>query len=275
MRAETVGPGVERFAARTPTLPPATTTNSYALGRAEVLLVEPATPYEDEQREWLAWAREIASTGRRLVAIFVTHHHPDHVGGAALLSRELGLPLWGHAETAARLPDLRFARHLDEGDAIVLGEQRLQVLWTPGHAPGHLCLHDAASRTLIVGDMVASEGTILIAPGDGDLSVYLDQLARLADLDGALALPAHGAPIADPSALFRRYVAHRLMREQKVLAALAAGGGDLDALVARAYDDTAASLWAIAKLSLAAHLEKLAREGRATQRDGRWHPRAP
>ena len=56
---------MELFPARTPTLPPATHTNSYALGGREVLLVEPATPYEDERREWLAWARAFASPGAR------------------------------------------------------------------------------------------------------------------------------------------------------------------------------------------------------------------
>lgn len=270
MRPETVARGIERFAVRTPTLPPATTTNSYALGEGEVLLVEPATPYEDEQRAWLDWARGIAALGRHIVGIFVTHHHPDHVGGAAFLSRALSLPLWGHEATATLLPDLSFDRHLEDGEEIVLGARRWRCLLTPGHAPGHLCLHDPEAGILVVGDMVASEGTILIAPGEGDLAVYLEQLERLAQLEGTLALPAHGAPIAEPSRLFRHYVAHRLAREAKVVTALGAGGGDLDTLVARAYADTAASLWPIAKLSLTSHLEKLAREGRATHRDGQW-----
>src|SRR5580692_10127218 len=91
------------FAARTPALPPATHTNSYALGAREVLLVEPTTPHADEQRAWLAWARALPSTGRTPVAIFATHHHPDHVGGVDVLTRELGLPLWAHEMTASRV----------------------------------------------------------------------------------------------------------------------------------------------------------------------------
>ena len=55
-----IAPGYERFAALTPTLPPATHTNSYAIGTRDVLLVEPATPYEEERREWLAWAPLLA-----------------------------------------------------------------------------------------------------------------------------------------------------------------------------------------------------------------------
>jgi len=263
-------------AARTPTLPPATHTNSYALGARDVVLVEPATPYEGEQRAWLEWVRGLASAGRRPIAIVATHHHEDHVGGIDVLSRELALPVWGHAETAAQLPDVVFSRQLAEGDAIVLDgpiPERWEVLHTPGHAWGHVCLWDPDSRTVVVGDMVASKGTILIAPGDGDMGVYLAQLERLAQLGARLALPAHGEPIDEPTVLFRRYVEHRLLREAKALRSLPGEqepGATLEELVPVAYDDAPPGVWPIARLSLAAHLAKLAAEGRAQETEGRW-----
>jgi endoribonuclease LACTB2 len=260
--------GVESFAARTPTLPPATHTQSYALGEREVVLVEPATPYEDERREWLAWARGIASSGRRIVGLLATHHHPDHIGGLAFFAAELALPVWAHAETATRV-DVPVTRRLAEGDPLVLDgptPQRWQVLHTPGHAPGHVCLFSPELGDVVVGDMVASVGTIVVAPGDGDMAEYIRQLERLRDLGARRALPAHGAPIETPEQLFARYIAHRLMREQKVLEALRAGGphAALDALLPVAYADTARSAWPLARWSLQAHLEKLVREGRAT-----------
>lgn len=268
LRPRELGRHVAVFPARTPTLPPATHTNSYALGGQDVLLVEPATPYADEQREWLAWAREIATT-RRIVGILVTHHHPDHVGGAALLSRELALPLWAHALTADRI-DAPVARRLEDGERIDLGDTAWDVLHTPGHAPGHVCLLEPTTRVLVVGDMVASVGTILVAPGDGDMAVYLDQLRRLAALEGAVALPAHGDPIEAPTALFERYVAHRLAREEKLMAKLGAREATADELVAEVYDDVAPAVWPIARLSVEAHLEKLLRDGRVreTERAG-------
>jgi glyoxylase-like metal-dependent hydrolase (beta-lactamase superfamily II) len=189
------------------------------------------------------------------------------VGGVDVLSRELGLPVWAHAETASRI-DTPVARSLADGDTIDLAgpvPERWRVLHTPGHAPGHVCLYDETEGTLVVGDMVASVGTILIAPGDGDMRVYLEQLERLAALDARLALPAHGEPIDAPSTLLRRYVAHRLMREAKVLASVerrgAVGGRD-DELLPDAYDDTPVTIWPIALLSLRAHLAKLEGEGR-------------
>lgn len=95
-----------------------------------------------------------------------------------------------------------------------------------------------------------------------------------------MALPAHGAPIEAPSALFDKYVAHRLMREDKVLAALGAtaaaashartGGATLGDLVPVAYADTPVLLWPIAALSLEAHLVKLIRDGKARKDGSRY-----
>jgi glyoxylase-like metal-dependent hydrolase (beta-lactamase superfamily II) len=262
------------FPARTPTLPPATHTNSYALGGREVVLIEPATPYAEEQRAWIDWARGLASQGRELVAIVATHHHEDHVGGLEVLSAELDVPVWAHELTVDRLsPEAgaRVTRRLADGDAIVLQgprDESWRVLHTPGHAPGHVCLFEERARTVVVGDMVASVGTILIAPGDGDMQVYLAQLDRLAQLDATVALPAHGDPIDEPTALFRKYIAHRLAREAKVLDAVrnaGMAGADAAALVPDAYADTPVHLWPLARLSLEMHLEKLEREGRVAR----------
>jgi ribonuclease/clavin/mitogillin len=267
---------VSGFPTKTPTLPPATHTNSYALGGRQVLLVEPSTPYESEQRAFVEWARGLETSGRELVAIFLTHHHPDHAGGADVLSRELGLPLWAHRLTAERLSGVGIARRIEDGEVLTLDgpePQRWTALLTPGHAPGHLCLHEPEHGYLVVGDMVASEGTILIEPGDGDMTTYLAQLERLRGLDAKVALPAHGAPMQKPGEVFARYVAHRTMREAKILRALATFGGagaTLAELVPRAYDDTPSAVWPIARLSSAAHLVKLVREGKVVERDDRY-----
>lgn len=268
IRPRRVARGVELFPARTPTLPPATHTNSYAVGDRDVLLVEPATPHEDERRAWLEWARGIESQGRKIAGIFMTHHHADHVAGASFFATSLNVPLFAHAATAKRLPDIDITNVIDESHVFDLGGQvpmRLRVLHTPGHAPGHLCLFDDEAKTVIVGDMVASVGTILVDPRDGDMQAYLAQIDRLANLSAHVALPAHGEPIDEPTALFRHYIAHRLAREEKVMAAVSAAsteGATIETLVPVAYADTPRMLWPIAALSLEAHLIKLMRDGR-------------
>src|SRR5688572_1854788 len=135
------------FPARTPTLPPATHTNSFALGGRDVILVEPATPFPGEQRAWIDWARGLRSSGRNIKAIVATHHHPDHVGGAAFLSKELDLPLWAHELTAERI-QTPVEKLLAEGEEIVLDgpvAESWKILHTPGHAPGHVCLFEPRS----------------------------------------------------------------------------------------------------------------------------------
>jgi glyoxylase-like metal-dependent hydrolase (beta-lactamase superfamily II) len=267
IRPREVAASVSLFGVRTPTLPPATHTNSYALGARAVLLVEPSTPYPDEQRAWIAWARSLPSAGRTPIAILATHHHVDHVGGLEVLTRQLGLPLWAHAETATRVA-CPVARILEDGESIVLAgpvTEKWRVLHTPGHAPGHVCLWNEADGALVVGDMVASVGTILIDPIDGDMRVYIEQLERLAALGARVALPAHGDPIDDPTALFRRYVIHRKMREAKVLAAIVNRGvssGTAEEILPDAYDDVPPGVLPVALLSLKAHLKKLVDDGR-------------
>jgi ribonuclease/clavin/mitogillin len=264
--------GVERLALRTPTLPPATETNSYLVsGDREFVVVEPATPYPDEQRTLLSTIAARIADGWALRGVLMTHHHGDHVGAALAVRAAFDAPLMAHRGTEARLRDrVPVDALLEEGDTLLDG--RIEVLHTPGHAPGHLCLRDRNRRWLIAGDMVASVGTILIDPeDDGDMREYLAQIARLAEGAPGIVLPAHGAPIAEGEARLRHYLSHRLAREAKVLAAVDAGEGSTeDSLLERAYEDAPRALWPIARRSLRAHLFKLREESRVRLDGGRW-----
>jgi ribonuclease/clavin/mitogillin len=87
--------------------------------------------------------------------------------------------------------------------------------------------------------MVAGTGTILIDPeDDGDMIAYLASLERIAAARPVALVPAHGPVLDDPQACLRRYRAHRLMREERVLAAIPAAWRDLSAVLADAYADT-------------------------------------
>lgn len=275
MRPVSLHENIAAFAALTPTLPPATHTQSYAIGGRDLVLVEPATPYPDEQAAWLAWARGLQSQGQCIVAIVLTHHHADHVGGARFFAEALSVPLWAHAVTASLLSDLPISRMLSEGDEIVLeGSQptHVRVLHTPGHAAGHICLYLEDPAVLVCGDMMASVGTILIDPREGDMSLYLGELARLEALNAQVALPAHGEPILEPSQRLRAYIAHRLKREDLIRQALLhkPHGASIDEILPLAYSDTDPSLYPLARLSLEAHLIKLVDDGEVVRQDDQF-----
>jgi endoribonuclease LACTB2 len=267
-----LSPGLRMLAVRTPTLPPATHTNVFLVGAGDAVLVEPASPYTEEVDRVAAWVDEARQTGVTVRAIVATHHHPDHIGGAVVLRERLGLPLWAHEATqtclAGRVP---VDRTLADGETIHLHggagvpDMALTAVHTPGHAPGHLCFLEPTSGQMIAGDMVAGIGTILIAPDEGDMAAYLASLERMIEAGATTLLPAHGGPIRDAAGCVDRYVAHRLARERRVLDALRAHGGPATAaeLLPAAYDDAPKAFWPLAVQSIMAHLDKLAREGKA------------
>lgn len=276
--------GVTVLPLRTPTLPPATTTNTVLVGRRDVWIVDPATPWPDT-RDALATALDaLPDAGRRAAGVVLTHHHADHVGAAAWLAERFALPVCAHPRTAALLEGrVSVDRPLDEGD-VLLGsdapDDAWRVLFTPGHAPGHLSLWEPRRRVLVVGDMVASVGTILIAPPDGHMATYLASLARLADLEPCWVIPAHGAVLGgdEPAegqgeavARLRFTAAHRLEREGRVRAALDDVPRPLAELTARSYPDVPPALHGLASGSARAHLDKLVEDGLAHRHDAdRW-----
>jgi glyoxylase-like metal-dependent hydrolase (beta-lactamase superfamily II) len=273
--ARQLADGVWVLPLRTPTLPPATATNTVVVAGDRVAVIEPATPHADEQARLHDHLSQLHAEGKEVAGIFITHHHSDHVGHAEALRRRVGAPIYAHAGTADRV-GFSVDVHLSDGERVDLGGTSLLALHTPGHAPGHLCFFDTRSRVLHGGDLVAGEGTILIDPrDDGDLAVYLESLRAMAERirsewPRCRLVPAHGPVQDDPVALLEHYVRHRLGRETKLLASFS-GGEELDddELLRRTYDDVPASVLPLARWSLEAHLAKLVAEGSVSRQDGK------
>ena len=261
----------------TPTLPPATRTNTLVIGGDRLVIIEPATPHAREQARLHALLEELEAEGRTLAGIIVTHHHVDHIGHAQALRELHGIPILAHPETAARL-GFSIDEAIDEGWSMDLGDgHAIEALHTPGHAPGHLLLWDRKTELAHAGDLVAGEGTILVDVRDGgDMGVYLDSLRRMSERVRARTalgrspkfVPAHGPILDDPAAVLDHYVAHRLAREDKVRRAVVEQGRhSFVRILASAYADTPKHLWPIAALSVEAHLRKLVADGELV-RDG-------
>ena len=265
--------GISLLALRTPTLPPATQTNTYLVGTHDFIIVDPATPFADEQAILDALLHKRCASGRRVRQIWLTHHHDDHVGDALRLAKRHGVDIAAHPETASRLAGrVPINRLLADGDVEELAgrvPRRLRAVFTPGHAPGHHCFVEEFTQMCIAGDMVAGLGTILIDPSEGDMSQYIASLERLAGLGLRRLLPAHGPILVDPDAVLSSYIAHRRWREDQVMLALIQGGS-IEQLVETVYQDVSPSLHLLASRSLLAHLEKLAMEGKALCDGDRW-----
>jgi glyoxylase-like metal-dependent hydrolase (beta-lactamase superfamily II) len=120
-------------------------------------------------------------------------------------------------------------------------------------------------RVCFTGDTVLGTGSVFIAPGEGSLSAYLDSLRRLRELDLEVLCPGHGPYVWDPRAKLDEYIEHRRDRERRLLEALADGLRGTDELLDRVWSDAPAELRPAAALTLEAHLEKLAEEGRLPQ----------
>ncbi len=273
---ETPVAGAGVFAVRTPTLPPATHTNVWVLGGdGPLTVVDPASPWEDEQGALL---RAIDAHGGGVERIVLTHHHHDHVGGAVALQRALAgrgieVPILAHPETARWLEGMVAVDGvLEDGDTVHTSDgRRWDVVFTPGHAPGHVVLHAADTGTVVAGDLVAGVGTILIDPGDGDLGEYLASLQRMLDRSPGALLPSHGPVLQAGEAVLGFYIAHRHDRSAQIARALTAAPSHPEDLVAAIYPDLPALAAPIAARQIESHLRWLVGEGQAVRlEDGRY-----
>lgn len=212
-----------------------------------------------------------------LAQVIVTHAHADHVGGVGDVHLR-----WPSAVFRKRPPVSTatpggegFWQILDGEPMLPAGAGQLWAISTPGHAPDHVCLLDVHAGVLFAGDLAINGSTVTIpVSAGGNLREYLHSVRKVLDLQPRLILPAHGDPITQPSALLRGYLSHRLMREQQILEALAAGIGDPDAIVERLYAATAVDLWPAARENVLAHLHKLRDDGRVECADELWQLRS-
>lgn len=257
-------PGILLFPVRTPTLPPATHTNCYLVGGEEFVIIDPASPYAEEQANLAQFIDEMISRGQRPREILLTHWHPDHVGGVATLREHLQIPVAAHPLTQARAQgELQIDRFINEGDVIKLAGQpgwQLRVLHTPGHTPDHLCFFEEQSGALISGDLIVGIGTVVINPPEGNMGQYLASLRRVEALPLTTIFGAHGPPVGGAKAKVTQYITHRLERETKIVAAIAQGNETIPDIVKVVYTDVPEKLHSLAARSVLAHLEKLIAE---------------
>jgi glyoxylase-like metal-dependent hydrolase (beta-lactamase superfamily II) len=145
--------------------------------------------------------------------VVLTHHHIDHMGGAAYLLENTHSPLSCHGDDApfvdgrvkapipllmrllVRVHPAPVATVLKDGDKV----GSLQVLHTPGHTPGEVVFYHPARKILFSGDAVVERKGRLTLPGPriaSNVSQAVQSLSRLQALNAELLLPGHGLPVS-------------------------------------------------------------------------------
>ena len=143
-------------------------------------------------------------------AIWLTHGHIDHAGGAAELAEALSLPVIGPHRDDQFLMDglatqgLMFGiqgaravtpgRYLDEGDTVTLGKQSFAIRHVPGHSPGSVVYYHEAARFLLAGDTLfqGSIGRTDFPYGDHDRFIREIRAKLMTLPDEVTFLPGHG-----------------------------------------------------------------------------------
>lgn len=203
--------------------------------------------------------------------IAVTHTHPDHAAGVEPFAEAADALVWASAPHRARFrertgvePDRTFR------DGELIGNTGIQVMACPGHSPDHVSFF--TDRAALIGDMARRDGSVMVGVPDGDMRAYFSTLRRLLTREIETAYPGHGPPITDPASRFAALLAHRLDRERRIEAAVAAGSTDVSEIVDRAYDKDLTGVETAAARTVRAHLEKLAVEGRVSWDGSRATP---
>lgn len=273
-------PHVRSLPLRCHSLPPMTHTSAFLIGADPCYLIDPGTTYPEEQELLFHVLDQHLAAGGRLTAVVLTHHHPDHIGAVSAVVERYKVPVYAHVETAKLLEgEIAVQRTIADGEHLTLGrtpsgsgDWYLEAIHTPGHAPGHLAFYESYYRFLFAGDMVSTITSIVIAPPEGDLSTYLQSLERLRAYEMRLLLPSHGNVTSQGRRLIDDCIAHRLKREQQLLATLGKQHQNVEELTRQLYRGLPPEMLRFAHWQVLAGLRKLQSERRVAMDDHeRWY----
>ena len=281
--AAQVTPLVRRVTANNPSMFTFHGTNTYIVGRGEgVAVIDPGPDLPEHVDALLA-----ALEGEQVSHSLVTHTHQDHSPAAKAFKAATGAPTYAFGPHGAGArsdwpfppaqggdrdftPDVR----LEDGAVVEGTGWTLEAVYTPGHLSNHHCFALREEGVLFSGDHVMGWSTSVISPPDGDMTDYMASLRRLLERDDRMLLPAHGAPVEDPKALVRAFIAHRQEREQGILDCISQGRGRIPEMVEVMYTDVPKELHNAAGRSVFAHLLHMYETGRVAVAAGALGPDA-
>lgn len=264
-----------------------TGTQTYLVGAgAELAVIDPgpagtgAEGHADTRGEGHVAAILAAAGPARITAILCTHTHRDHSPAAAELKALTGAAIVGCAPLAmdddgpradaAFDPDYRPDRMLRDGEQVSGPDWTIEAVATPGHTSNHLCYALIQSGALFTGDHVMAWSTSVVSPPDGDMSAYMESLAKLYEREDKVFYPAHGPAVTKPRQLVRGMLGHRRSREAQILRLLESGPQAITEMVPVMYKGLDPRLTGAAGRSVLAHLIDLEGRGVVIEEDMAW-----
>lgn len=262
-------PGVEALPLYTPPLPRSLPTSTFFLGERRFVVVDPGPGGEAEREHLFAAIEERLRRGHRPEAIVLTHHHGDHVGALAETIGRFSLPVWAHPITG-KLLERDLDRELEDGDAIDLGpsptgdaEWNWEVVFTPGHARGHIALWEPGHGALIAGDLISTSVSMFVGSPGGHLETYFRSLRRIRELPIRILYPAHGIPTLNAAKLIDRGIEHRHERIAEIEGVLTGELRSTLQVADEVYHDISKQMKRFYERATRATLEYLEENGRA------------
>ena len=265
-----VAPQLRRIVAPNPGSMTFKGTNTYIIGEGKVAIVDPGPDVVEHQEAILKILEN-----EEITHIILTHTHIDHSEGVDALKKATGAKTVGHDGRHkprregpqkgdgqnfidwAYLPDIT----IDDGEILEVGNYPIEAVYTPGHAPDHICLALKEQEVLISGDHVMAWNTSVIAPPEGHMGDYLSSLQKILERNEKVFFPGHGGRILDPMKVTKAYLVHRMLREGSIFNCVKDGLSTIAQIRPRVYPEISASLHAACALSLLAHLEFLVERG--------------
>ncbi|HEX6541187.1 MAG TPA: MBL fold metallo-hydrolase [Ktedonobacterales bacterium] len=222
----------------------------------------------EDTRLMYVWGENSAELQAQLDEMYRVNGLPDHLRAE---SQKAGLAL----RRILRLPPPDAITTLADGEEIVLGAHRYQILWTPGHSDHHLCLL-RDDGLFFAGDHVLPGITpnigLYVGARPNPLADYFTALERVQPLPGRLVLPGHGRPFEGLAERAEALRAHHDERSQIVHDIISPHHDGLDAytVASKLFGDRLRSVddWRFAVAETLAHLEYLRYAGNARRAEG-------
>ena len=263
--------GLMRLIAPNPSPMTSTGTNTYILGRKELLIIDPGPNSEAHLRNIM----EVIPKYTKVTHILITHSHLDHSGLAPKLSKILNAPTLAFGTALDGLSndmksickmgltsekfgiDTEFVpdHFLKDEEKISSRDWEVVAHHTPGHLSNHICYQYLDK--LFTGDHIMEWSTSVISPPEGDVSQFINSCEKIYNLHCEKFYPGHGIPVENPSERIAELIEHRKKREIEILNFLKNRDATISQITRNIYLNIDQNLLSVASRNVKAHLVDL------------------